>query len=117
MKKADASDIALVPETFAKAGETLKKLNEGVVPDLAACADVASVLSRIRTKEGFEKLDDQVQGKLRTAAASVNARFSRDDNMLLHFFSEAFGATRRPEKAEPVRRERIGTFLLVFASA
>lgn len=117
MKKADVPDVVVTPETFAKAGETLKSLNDGGSPDLTVCGEVARVLKRIRDRRCFEGLDETVQERLRAAAGTVNHRFSHNDSMLLNFLSEAFGATNRPHNAEPCRRDRIGTFLQNIASA
>lgn len=117
MTKADVPEVALTPETFAKAGEVLKKLNDGESPDLAPCGEVARILKRIRDRENFERLEDSAREKLRIAAGTVNPRFSRNDSMLLNFLSEAFGATNRPHHAEPDRRGRIGTFLENIAAA
>ena len=116
MRVADGSDISFMPETFAKAGEILKQLNDGPVPDLSPCDRVASLLDKVRTKEGFDALDPHLQAKMRSAAGVVNPRYVVNESMMLNFFSEAFGATRSPAKAEPVRRERIGEFLLKIAS-
>ncbi len=116
MKVADGSDIAVLPETFAQAGEVLKKLNEGITVDVSPCVQVATLLDRVRTKSGFDALDPEFQDRLRQAAGVVNRRYVSNESMLLNFFSEAFGATRSPTKAEPVRRDRIGDFLLQIAS-
>ena len=113
----DATASVIVPDTFAKAGEALKQLNVGESPDLSPCAEVAAVLNTVRTKEGFDSIGNDAQERLRTAAATINPRFERNETMLLNFFSEAFGATKRPANAEELRRDRIGNFLLHVAAA
>ncbi len=114
--KADEVPPIIDEDAFAKAGEALKKLNDGEAPDLTPCGQVADVLKKVRTEEGFLLLDETVQARLRAAAASVHSSFGKDDTRLRNFLAEAFGATKRPAKAESHRRERIGTFLLNMAN-
>jgi len=102
-------------DAFAKAGDALKKLNVGEQVDLTPCGKVATVLKTVRTEDGFNRLDASEKARLRTAAAKLNPRFDKNDNMLLNFLSEAFGATNKPTTAESARRDRVGTFLLKVA--
>lgn len=117
MKAAEAPVVDF--ETFARAGAALKDLNSGKDTDLTPCGIVADVLKRIRTEDGFHLLDKSAQARLRTAAATVKEAYGKEEKQsaLLNFLSEAYGATRRPAKAEPTRRDRVGTFLLNAASA
>lgn len=103
--------------TFALAGAALKKLNDGEHADLTPCDIVADVLKKVRTEDGFGLLDEPTQERLRSAAAAVKRAYGTKQSALLNFFSEAYGATRRPAKAEPARRDRVGTFLINVASA
>jgi hypothetical protein len=109
--------IKLDANEVAKAGEVLRKLNEGAQEvDLTPCGKVAAALGELRKPEHFRKLDDAQQEQIRKAARVVNHRFGFNDGMLLNFLSEAFGAARRPAEAEAPRRDRIGTFFEAFAA-
>lgn len=104
-------------DAFAKAGEILKKFKDGEIVDLTPCGQVAAVLGTARKQDGFIQLCEADQARLKAAAASVRAKFGKNQSQMLNFLDQAFGAMRKPAKLEQTQRELIGTFLINVAAA